>query len=351
MKLSWEVIELKTKRPFVTARGEHAVHRNVLVRLEDKDGVVGWGEAAPNGYFGQSVAGIIEALDSLNNDGYLKECDFREIDSIEADLEIMLAPDMAVKSAISAALHDMHGKWLNVPVWRMWGLDADLVPNSSYTISIGSLQDIRERVEEASGYPILKVKLGTDYDEEILRTIREMEPNKMISVDANAGWKSLSHAAKMMEMLGNYGVEFVEQPMPPENLCDYEDLAKLEFPTPIVADESCKGARDIPKLQGLFDGINIKMGKCGSLTEAMAMVHTARACDMYVMAGCMIETSLGISTIAQIAPLLDWADFDGAALLSKDPFQGVSMEDGEITLNSEPGLGVSRILPSSRNQI
>jgi len=195
------------------------------------------------------------------------------------------------------------------------------------------------RVAEARDYPILKIKLGTDRDTEIVRIIRNAAPGKRLRVDANAAWTA-KHAVRMSDFLAEQGVEMIEQPVAANDIEGLRFVRKRSK-LPIFADESCLVATDVAKLTGAVDGINIKLAKCGSLREAIRMVHAARALDMQVMAGCMIESSLGISAIAQIAPLLDYADFDGAALLSNDPYRGTSIAGGTIRLSGEPGLGAT----------
>jgi L-alanine-DL-glutamate epimerase-like enolase superfamily enzyme len=198
------------------------------------------------------------------------------------------------------------------------------------------------KVREAAEYPILKIKLGTDRDEEILRTIRDAT-DKTIRVDANAGW-TVERALRMAPLLKEYGVEFLEQPLPPEDL---EGLARVRrhanaHDLPVVVDESCIVASDIPRLAGAADGVNIKLAKCGSLREALRMIATARAHGMLVMVGCMIESSLGITPAAHFTPLVDAADLDGAALIVDDPFTGATIAGGQIRLPTGPGLGVRR---------
>jgi L-alanine-DL-glutamate epimerase-like enolase superfamily enzyme len=243
----------------------------------------------------------------------------------------------SARAAVSSALHDLHGKRLGAPVWRLWGLDPAASPPSSFTIAIDDEAGLRERVADAAEYPILKIKLGTDRDEAIVRTVREAAPDKLLRVDANAAWAP-KHAVRMAHVLRDYGVESIEQPVAAG------DLEGLRFvyersPLPVLADESCLTAHDVPRLAGACDGVNLKLAKTGSLREAVRLVHAARAQDLRVMAGCMIESSLGISAIAQLAPLLDAADFDGAALLADDPFTGVTIAGGTIALRDEPGLG------------
>jgi len=337
MKLSHQTIELNPTHPFVIARGGYSHHRNVIVRLTDDDGVEGFGEAAPNKYYGESVSTVIAALGQFKP--ILERADPFSIEAVEAHLNRTLRGNASAKSAVSSALHDLVGKKLGLPVYRLWGLSADSTPQSSFTIAIAENEELERRVAEAGDYPILKIKLGTDRDMEIVRIVRGAAPTKQLRVDANAAWTP-KHAVQMSEFLADQGVEMIEQPVAAndiEGLRFVREGSKL----PVFADESCLVATDVAKLHGAVDGINIKLAKCGSLREALRMVHTARALDMQVMAGCMIESSLGISAIAQISPLLDFADFDGAALLSTDPFRGVTIAGGRVRLSDGPGLGAT----------
>ena len=335
MRLAHQTIELKPKHPFVIARGGYAHHRNVLVRITDDDGLEGFGEAAPNKYYGESVDSVIAALGQFK--AVLDNADPLSLESTEASLDRLLRGNASAKSAVSSALHDLVGKRVGLPVHRMWGLDAARAPQSSFTIAIAENSELERRVVEAREYPILKIKLGTDRDEEIVRIVRNAGPDKRLRVDANAGWTA-KQAVRMSDFLADQGVEMLEQPVSANDI-DGLRFVRKRSKLPVFADESCLVAADIAKLAGAVDGINIKLAKCGSLREALRMVHAARALDMQVMAGCMIESSLGISAIAQVSPLLDFADFDGAALLSSDPFTGASIKGGQVRLSDRPGLG------------
>src|SRR5947207_10840091 len=314
MRLSHQTIELNPVHPFVIARGGYSHHRNVIVRLVDDDGIEGFGEAAPNRYYGESVSSVIAALGQFKP--VLERADALSLESIEAHLNRVLRGNTSAKSAISSALHDIVGKRLGLPVYTLWGLDASAAPQSSFTIAIAESDELERRVAEAREYPILKIKLGTDRDMEIVRIIRNAAPEKRLRVDANAAWTA-KHAVRMSEFLVDQGVEMLEQPVAANDI-DGLRFVRNRSKLPIFADESCLVATDVAKLAGAVDGINIKLAKCGSLREALTMVHAGRALDMQVMAGCLIESPLGISAIAQISPLLDSADFDGAALLSND---------------------------------
>jgi L-alanine-DL-glutamate epimerase-like enolase superfamily enzyme len=338
MKLTHEIIAVHTKHAFTIARGGASDWRLVTVRVTDNDGCEGWGEAAPSRFYGETADTVTAILSQLAP--VLDRADPWSLETIEAELARVVRFNGAARSAVSAALHDLAAKRLGVPLYRMWGLDPASAPLSSFTIGIGSEAELRQKVKEAAEYPLLKVKLGTDRDEEIVRVIREEAPDKTLRVDANAAWTP-KRAVQTIERLMQYDIEFVEQPLPPH---DVEGLrfVRERSPLPIIADESCLVASDIPRLEGAVDGINIKLSKCGGLREAQKMVATARAHGMLVMMGCMIETSLGISAAAHLSPLLDFADLDGAALLADDPYRGANIDGGKISIPTGPGLGVEK---------
>lgn len=338
MHLRWETVSLTTTFPFVISRWGYAKHDNVIVTITDDDGRIGEGEAAPNRYYDESVDTVIAAFQRFAP--LLRQMRPWSLEAIDVTLCNTLPGNASARAAISSALHDLYAKQLGVPVHRLWGLDPTPAPTSSYTIAIADEDGLRQRVAAAASYPILKVKLGTDHDESIIKTIRAAAPDKILRVDANAAWTP-KRAVEMALMLRDYRVERIEQPVSAKDL-DGLRYVHEHSPLPIVADESCLVATDIPRLASACSGINIKLAKCGSLREAIRMIHVARAHDLRVMAGCMIETSLGISAVAQLAPLLDDADFDGAALLRDDPFVGVTIPHGKVTLTDAPGVGARR---------
>ncbi len=336
LRLEAEILNLRTRHPFIIARGGQSEYRTVWVRLHDADGMEGWGEAAPSRYYAETAETVLAALDVYA--GALPD-DPMDLEEGERRLELALRGHPSARAAVSAALHDLAAKRLGVPLWKMWGLDPAKAPQSTFTIGIDTPDRIRLKVEEAAEYPILKVKLGTDRDEEILATLRQVT-DREIRVDANAGW-TVKRALRMLPVLEEYGVTVLEQPLDPR------DLEGLEMITaaagiPVIADESCLVARDIPRLAGKVDGINIKLAKCGSLREAVRMVHVARAHGMLVLVGCMIESSLAITAAAHFTPLVDVVDLDGGALLAADPFAGATIAGGQVRLPDGPGLGVTR---------
>jgi L-Ala-D/L-Glu epimerase len=343
MKLDFEILELRTRHPFHIARETGpAVRRNVWIRVRDDDGTEGWGEAAPQPYYGETAETVAAVLPRLGDAlAAAAEGDPLALERIERALEHALGRNGSVRSGVSAALHDLVGKRLGVPVWRLWGLDPAAAPRSSFTIGIDDLEVMRRKVREAADYPILKIKVGTPRDAEILEMIREEAPDKVLRVDANTAWTA-KQAISALPVMQRFGVEFVEQPLPAHDLEGLRILRE-NSPLPIIADESCETAADVAKLAGVVDGVNIKLAKCGSLREAVRIVHAARAHGMSVMLGCMLESTLCIAAAVQLAPLVDYLDLDGAALLADDPFQGPGIgPDGSVRFNSEPGLGVTR---------
>ncbi|MBV9110117.1 MAG: dipeptide epimerase [Gemmatimonadetes bacterium] len=343
MKLTFEPVDLPTRHAFNIAReAAPRTRRSVLVRIEDHDGAEGWGEAAATPYYGETVDTVTAIMPHLSAvTARAADGDLFALERIEAALHQALGRNPSARAAISMALHDLLGKRLGVPVWRLWGLDPVDAPRSSFTIGIDSPEVMREKVREAAEYDILKIKVGTPRDREVLQMIRDEAPEKTIRVDANTAWTA-KEAIRHIPLLEEYGVEFVEQPLPPEDLEGLR-LVRKNSRLPIIADESCEVAADVARLAGAVDGVNIKLAKCGSLREAIRIVHAARAHGMSVMIGCMVESTLGIAAAMQLAPLVDYADLDGAALLANDPFYGPGLEsDGSLRFNDDPGLGVTR---------
>lgn len=336
LRLTHEVLTLRTAHPFSIARGTQSEYRVVWVRVTDGDGLEGWGEADPSWFYGETADSVVAALGvyaaALPDD----PC---RLEDADAAMLRVLRGNAAARLAVSAALHDLAGKRLGVPLWRWWGLDPARAPLSSFTIGLDAPDVVRAKVREAAAFPILKIKVGTSDDAAILRAVRETT-DRPLRVDANAGWTAKQALARL-PLLDEMGVELIEQPVAPDDL-DGLAAVRRAARMPVIADESCRTAADIPRLAGVVDGINIKLAKCGSLREALRMVAVARSHHLAVMVGCMIETSLGITAAAHLAPLLDYLDLDGALLLARDPFAGASIAAGRVTLPTSPGLGVTR---------
>ncbi|MCH8294116.1 dipeptide epimerase [Candidatus Poribacteria bacterium] len=337
MNIRHQITDLQLVHPFKIARRAVDRFRQVIsVELDS-----GLGETAPAKFYGETVETVQRALEIF--DPFLNG----NLDAIQAimdTLESTMRGNYAAKSAIDMALHDRLGKVLGVPLYRLWGLDPDETPCTSFTIGLDEPEMMQQKVREASEYPILKVKLGTSHDLEIIRTLREVT-DKPIYVDANTAWTPKEAVRKIRELVP-YGIELIEQPTHPD------DLEGLKFvrehsELPIIADESVKRATDIPALVGCVDGVNIKLVKCGGLLEAMRIIHVARAHGLQIMIGCMIESSLGITAAAHLTPLVDYADLDGHLLIANDPYSGVRLEAGKLILPNLPGIGVIPRDPSN----
>jgi L-Ala-D/L-Glu epimerase len=341
MRLEFQTLELRTREPFHIARhSDPHGRRDVWVRVIDDDGVEGWGEAPATPYYGETAETVSAVLPQYAS-VLERQKDPMALERIERDLAVAVGRNPAARVAVSAALHDLAGKRLGAPVWKTWGLDPADAPLSSFTLGMAGPDETREKARRNAHRPVLKIKVGRHDDEARLRAIRDEAPDAVVYVDANTAWTA-KQALRAMPMLEELGVAFVEQPLHPHDR-DGMRLLHRRATLPIVADESCETAADIPGLVGAVDGINIKLAKCGSLREAVRMVHVARAHGLIVMLGCMLESTLGMAAAIQLAPLVDYLDLDGALLLAEDPFTGPGMEeDGRMRFNAEPGLGVER---------
>ncbi len=334
-KISTEIQTFHLRHVFRISRGSADTVQTVLVRLEH-EGITGLGEAAPISRYGEDVDSTARAL--LQAGDLLPE-DLFDLQTLELNLgQRWDHRYQAARAGLEMAVLDWIGKKLSIPLYRLWGLSADHTPKTSFTIGIDEPDVILQKLQEAAPYPILKVKLGTEDDYKLFALIRK-HTDKPIRVDANEGW-TREEALEKINWLATQGVEFVEQPLPASDT-DGMWWLKERVKLPLVADESIHTSADIPRMLGAFDGINIKLMKCGGLREALAMIHTARSCGLKVMLGCMVESSLGITAAAHLAPLVDYADLDSHLLITDDPFVGMQLDtDGRILLPSAPGIGV-----------
>ncbi len=335
MELTWQRMPLKLAAPFRTAKALRQDKETIWVKVA-QNGVTGWGEAAPVDTYRQTLE---SAEQTLRRAAGMLRGDAMEIERHVTCLVSEFNDQLATVAAIDAALHDWAGKRFGIPTYRWLGLSAQSIPITSFTLGIVDDPELlAERVRRAAEYPILKAKLGTPRDEEILRIIRREAPRQSLRIDANMAW-SVEDALSKLPMLASYGVEFVEQPLPAE---DRDGLRRLRDARilPIFADESCVRPADVLALAGCVDGVNIKLSKCGGIRQAMTMIRLARLCGMKVMLGCMIESSLGISAALQLASLADALDLDGHLLLAEDPFEGIDGKVGRLSLRERPGLGV-----------
>lgn len=335
MKLSFEPYELQLRHTFTVASYSRTTTPDVQVRIE-YDGFTGYGEASMPPYLGQSVESVTAFLRKVDLEQFRDP--FR-IDDILTYVDGLSEGDSAAKAAVDIALHDLVGKLMGQPWYRIWGLDPGKAPDTTFTIGIDTPEVVREKTREcADKFNILKVKVGLDNDKEMIETIREIT-DLPIAVDANQGWKDKDKALEMIHWLAEHGVVMVEQPMPKEML-DENAWITENSPLPVFADEAIQRLRDIPSIKGAYSGINIKLMKCTGMREAWKMASYARTEGMKVMIGCMTETSCAVSAAAQLSPVVDFADLDGNLLISNDLFEGMTVVNGRITLPDRPGIGL-----------
>jgi L-Ala-D/L-Glu epimerase len=334
-------VELRTRtaslalaEEFGIARGSRTTQQIVQVELEH-DGIVGFGEAAPVYYRGESVESAAEFL-TVTAPALVGDDPFA-LEAIEERLEDVDG-EAAGKAALDAALHDWIGKRLGVPLWRLLGLSPE-APPTSYTIGIATVDDTRERTRRARGFRALKIKVGGAEDLARLEAVRE-ESDATVRVDANEGW-TLESARELMPELIRLGVEFVEQPFPAADIDSFRALRELSPRLPVIVDEGCQNLLDVAPAAAYAEGINVKLAKSGGVREAVRMIHAARALGLRVMLGCMVESQLGVAPAAAIASLADWVDLDGHLLLADEPFTGLRFEDGRVLPGAGPGLGVA----------
>jgi L-alanine-DL-glutamate epimerase and related enzymes of enolase superfamily len=338
MHLSFFPYELQLQHTFTVASYSRTTTPDVQVEIE-YDGYVGYGEASMPPYLGHTVESVCAFLQKVNLEQF---SDPFQLEDILAYVDGLSEGDAPAKAAVDIALHDLVGKLIGQPWWRLWGLDAAKAPSTTFTIGIDTPDIVREKTLEcADRFNILKVKVGLDSDEEMIRTIRTVT-NLPLAVDANQGWTDRQKALDEIFWLKEQGVVMVEQPMAIDRLDDIAWITE-HSPLPIFADESIQRLRDIPAIKGAFNGINIKLMKCTGMREAWKMLNYGRAEGMRVMIGCMTETSCACTAAAQLSPAVDFADLDGNLLISNDRFEGMTVRDGRMVLPDRPGLGLIKL--------
>jgi L-Ala-D/L-Glu epimerase len=334
MKLSFRPYELQLRHTFTVSGNSRNTTPVVLTELE-YEGYKGYGEASMPPYLGESQESVISFLNKVDLEQFK---DPFMLDDILSYVDAIDMENRAAKACIDIALHDLIGKLLDQPLYRLWGINPDNTPFTSFTIGIDTPDVVRQKTEEAAGFRVLKVKLGGGNDREMIETVRSVT-DVPLYVDVNQGWSDKYQALEMVHWLDEQGIIFVEQPLPKSQMDDTAWLTS-NSPLPIIADEAFQRLDDVARLRGIYSGINIKLMKSTGLREAHKMITVARALDMKVMIGCMTETSCAVSAASQLSPLVDWADLDGNLLISNDIYEGVKVVDGKITLNELPGIGI-----------
>lgn len=334
MKLHLRTLRLPLAHTFAISRESMDTQTSLIVELHH-EGQVGYGEVTENAFYGHTIATMTRSLNVAA--GELHRYRDAQPESVWDTMLSIMEGDLFALSALDMAAHDLLGRKLAQPTWQVWGLQWQSVPPSSFTIGIDSIETMIAKLNEQAGWGIYKIKLGTDQDLEIVRQLRQ-HTDAVFRVDANCGW-SAEQTIDNSVVLKDLGVEFIEQPLP--NTASDGDKRRVRDASalPIIADEDCQIQADVARCAETFDGVNVKICKCGGLTPAKAMLREARERGLKTMIGCMVESSIGISGAAQLLPLLDYADLDGATLLSDEPARGVSIDHGNVVMPNRHGCG------------
>jgi L-alanine-DL-glutamate epimerase-like enolase superfamily enzyme len=329
--------ELKLKHVFTLATSSRTTTPVMLTEIE-YDGVTGYGEASMPPYLGESHETASKFLSKVDLKKFSNPFLIHDI----VEYVDNLAPgNYAAKASVDIALHDLAGKLMKQPWYKIWGLDPARTPNTSFTIGIDKPDVVKQKTIEAKPFKILKVKLGQNNDKEMIETVRSVT-NVPICVDVNQGWTDRQKALEMVQWLKEKNVVFVEQPMPKALRNDIAWLT-AHSPLPIIADEALQTIADFKDIQGVYSGINIKLMKCGGMRAAFTLMEMARSVKMKTMIGCMTETSCAVTAAAQLSPLADWADLDGNLLIDNDVYEGIKIVDGKVILPDDPGIGIRKI--------
>ncbi len=314
-------------------------YRDTLYVAYTRDGITGHGEGAPIVRYKEDAQSARKAAESVRD--LLLAADPLQFSKVMAEVFRRVDGEWAGKAAIDIALMDWVGQKLGIPLYTYFGLDPKDTPLTTFSIGIDTPEITRQKTREAAEYPILKVKVGLSTDEPTIEAVRSVT-KKPLRVDANEGWKDKEEAVRKINWLEKQGVEFIEQPMPAD-MIEETRWVRSRVHIPVIADEACRHASDIPKLRDAFDGVNVKLDKAGGVLEAYRMIEVAKAMGMKTMLGCMVSSSVSVTAAAHLSPLVDYADLDGNLLIANDPFHGVRVEKGKLILPNRPGLGLTPI--------
>jgi len=337
---TWEtsITRLKLRHTWTTTMSSSEFRDTLQVRLTSA-GVTGVGEGAPivryheNAEDGnKAIAAILPLLRAANPWHFAKTM---------AEVSHAMPGQFAAKAALDIALMDWVGKKMNVPLYQLLGLDPADAPITTFSIGIDTPEITRQKVREAESFPVLKIKVGLDTDEATMAAVRSVT-KKPLRVDANEGWKDKEEAVRKINWLESQGVEFIEQPMPAD-MIEETRWVRSRVHLPIIADEAVVNVRAIPKLADAYDGVNVKLDKCGGIQESLRMIYVARSLGMKTMLGCMVSSSVSVTAAAHLSPLVDYADLDGNLLVANDPYSGVAVQKGKLVLPEGPGLGVKSV--------
>jgi L-alanine-DL-glutamate epimerase-like enolase superfamily enzyme len=337
MKLTFKPYTLELKHVFTIATSSRTTTPVMLTEIE-YDGIIGYGEASMPPYLGESQETAAKFLTQVNLEQF---SDPFEIEKILNYVDSIAEGNAAAKASVDIALHDLVGKIIGKPWYKIWGFDKDTTPVTSFTIGIDTPEVVKEKTKEAAEFKMLKVKLGRDTDKQMIEAIRSVTDTPLC-VDVNQGWKDKHFALDMIHWLNERNVKFVEQPMPKTQIDDMSWLTE-QSPLPTIADEAIQRIPDVVKAYGVYSGVNVKLMKCTGMREAHKMLNLADSLGMKLMLGCMTETSCAISAASHLSPIVDFADLDGALLIGNDLFDGTRVIDGKVTLNDRPGIGLKKI--------
>jgi L-alanine-DL-glutamate epimerase-like enolase superfamily enzyme len=333
---TWEtsVTRLRLRHTWTTTMSSSEYRDTIQIRLTS-DGVAGIGEGAPIVRYHENAEDGKKAIEAIIP--FLQGVNPWHFEKAMAGVSQQVQGQFAAKAAVDIALMDWVGKKLNAPLYRMLGLDPADTPITTFSIGIDTPEVTRQKVLEAEAFPVLKIKVGLDTDEATIAAVRSAT-KKPLRVDANEGWKDKEEAVRKINWLETQGVEFVEQPMP-ASMIEETRWVRSQVHLPIIADESAVSASAIPKLVGAYDGVNVKLDKCGGIQQALRMIYVAKSLGMKTMLGCMVSSSVSITAAAHLSPLVDYADLDGNLLIANDPYRGVEVRNGKLILTDGPGLG------------
>lgn len=337
-RLETEVIRLKLRHTWTTTMSSSEYRDTLYVRFT-REGITGHGEGAPIVRYRENAVGARQAVESVRD--RVVGADPWQFEKLDAEVSRRVQGQYAGKAALNIAVMDWIGQKLGIPLYRYFGLDPHDAPITTFSIGIDTPEITRQKVREAAAFPVLKIKVGLDSDEATIAAVRSVT-DKPLRVDANEGWKDKEVAVRKINWLATQGVEFVEQPMPADML-EETRWVRERVHLPLIADEACQRADQIPKLVGIFDGVNVKLDKAGGMLEAFKMIQFARALGLKTMLGCMVSSSVSVTAAAHLSPLVDYADLDGNLLIANDPFTGVKVEKGWLVLPDGPGLGLKPV--------
>jgi L-alanine-DL-glutamate epimerase-like enolase superfamily enzyme len=334
-KLDLEIARLQLRHTWTTTMSSSAFRDTLHVRYT-RDGITGHGEGAPIVRYQENAAGARQAAESVRD--LVTAADPWEFEKLHSEIARRLSGQYAAQAALDIALMDWVGQKLGIPLYRYFGLNPDDAPITTFSIGIDTPEITRQKVREADAFPVLKIKVGLDTDEATIAAVRSVT-NKPLRVDANEGWKDKEEAVRKINWLATQGVEFVEQPMP-ASMLEETRWVHERVHVPLIADEACQRLSDVPKLVGIFDGVNVKLDKSGGMLVAFEMIQMARALGLRTMLGCMVSSSVSVTAAAHLSPLVNYADLDGNLLIANDPFVGIKVKDGRLILPNGPGLGL-----------